>query len=305
MFLQKKEKKGIILGLFGAALWGMFPVLVQDGVQRIPPLTFVAMSAILASFGAFVYALIEGKLFELKRKEAYTALGMITLCIVIVPYLLFFVGAQFTSGVNATMLLLSEVIFTYAITSYVGEKHTSMKLYGTLGVFFGALFILFNGSFSLNTGDILIFFSTITYPIGNVYSKKALQQVSPSIILFTRFLLGAAFFIILARIFESTVSWREVIAQEWKLLAFNGFVLLGISKVIWYESLKRLDITKAIMLAMTFPLFSLVLLVTYFGETITWYQWIGVIIMMIGVYFTVKRPSTDITKTTYHISSHK
>jgi len=62
---------------------------------------------------------------------------------------------------------------------------------------------------------------------------------------------------------------------------------------------KKLDISKAISLGMTFPIFSLIVLIGIFKETISTYQWIGVIIMMVGVYFSIKRPSTDPALTKY------
>ena len=224
---------------------------------------------------------------------------MITICIVIVPYILLFIGASKTSGVNTSVLLLSEIIFTLIFTHFIGEKTTGYKLMGAGGVFIGALFILYNGSFQLNIGDILIIISTITYPIGNFYAKKALNVVSPAIILFTRFLLGGLFILGFALIVEPNVNFGEIISNYWLYILFSGLILLGIGKVIWYEGLKRVDISKAISLTMTFPLFSLLVLVAIFKESVSIYQWIGIIIMMIGVFFSIKRPSVDPQTTKY------
>ncbi len=121
---SKTETTGIILVLISAALWGMFPVFVNQGAKTIPPLMFAACSAMVAAIGSFVYLLFKGKLFELKKKDAYFSLLMITLFIVVIPYSLFFVGASNTSGVTSSMLLLSEIIFTLIFTPFIGEKNT-------------------------------------------------------------------------------------------------------------------------------------------------------------------------------------
>ncbi len=42
--------------------------------------------------------------------------------------------------------------------------------------------------------------------------------------------------------------------------------MLGVGKVIWYEELKRLDISKAISLGMTSPVVSLAMLALFFHE---------------------------------------
>lgn len=295
----KEENKGVILALISAALWGIFPVMVNRGSRHIPPLTFAAISTLLAAAGSFIYTAVKGKLHELKKKEAYASLLMITLCIVIIPYILFFIGSSKTSGINTSMLLLSEMIFTLIFTPLIGEKTTIEKLTGASGVFFGAILILYNGRFRLNIGDILVIASTATYPIGNFYAKKALNRVSPSTILLVRFFLGGLFMLLVAMLLETGTHLTNILSVNWPVLFFTGLVLLGVGKIVWYEALGRLDISKAISLSMTFPLFSVILLIGIFKETVSSYQWIGTVIMMLGVFFSIKRSSVDPGLTRY------
>jgi len=296
---KQQEKIGVAFAITGAAMWGIFPVLVNRGTQNIPPIMFAAITTLLAACGSFIYAAIKGKLHELKNKKSYSSLLMVTLCIVIIPYILFFIGSSKTSGINSSLLLLSEIIFTLLFTPLIGEKTTSKKLIGATGVFIGAILILYNGTFSLNAGDLLIIFSTATYSIGNFYAKKALNDVSPAIILLVRFFLGGFFIFFIALLAESQSNFTQIMLQNWQIVLFTGLVLLGIGKVIWYEGLKRLDISKAISLSMTFPLFSLIVLIAFFNEIPSTYQWAGILVMALGVYFSVKRQSTDPALTKY------
>jgi drug/metabolite transporter (DMT)-like permease len=295
--MAPQERIGTILALISAAMYGIFPVIVNRGSRHLMPLTFAAVAALLAAAGSFIYAAFQGKLHELKKKEAYSSLLMVSLCIVIVPYTLFFIGSSKTSGVNTSFLLLSEAIFTLMFTPLIGEKTTFEKLSSAIGVLIGAGLILYNGSFTLNWGDVMIIASTVTYPIGNFYAKKALYSVSPSIILVVRFFFGGVFILLLSLITES--SSVRVVLREWPLLLFTGLVLLGVGKIVFYEALGRLDISKAISLGMTFPLFSLILLIGAFKESISLYQWIGIAIMMMGVLLSIRRPSTDPKLTKY------
>ena len=272
-----------------AALYGLFPVVVNRGSRHITPLIFGAVSTLLAAAGSFAYTALKGKLYELKKKDAYSSILMVTLCIVVILYVLFFIGSGKTTGINASFLLLSEVVFTLMFTPLIGEKTTVEKLTGAMGVFAGAGLILFNGKFRLNAGDIMVIASTVTYPIGNFYAKKALTKVSPSTILFVRFTLGGSFMFLLAMLIESNTG--SAILTEWPLLLFTGLVLLGVGKIIGYEALGRLDISKMISLSMTFPLFSLVVLVGVFKENVSPYQWIGIAVMAIGVFLSIRRQS--------------
>ncbi len=295
----KQENLGVIFVLIAAAEWGVFPILVNRGTQNIPPLMFAAVTTILAAFGFFIYSALKGNLHELKNRNSYKSLIMVTLCIVIVPYILFFIGSSKTSGLNSSLLLLSEIIFTLLFTHLIGEKTTIIKLVGALGVFVGALLILYNGNFRLNIGDILVILSTATYPVGNFYAKKALNFVSSSTILLVRFLLGGFFILVISLFLESQSGIIQPIVANWGLILFTGLILLGVGKIIWYEGLKRLDISKAVSLAMSFPLFSLVILIVVFKETPSMFQWLGMLIMTIGVLFSIKRVSVNPALTKY------
>jgi drug/metabolite transporter (DMT)-like permease len=295
--MPTQERNGVILALMSAALYGIFPVVVNRGSRHLMPLTFAAVSTLLAATGSFTYAALQGKLHELKKKESYSSLLMVTLCIVIVPYTLFFIGSSKTSGINTSFLLLSEAVFTLMFTPLIGEKTTVEKLAGAIGVLVGSGLIVHNGGFGLNIGDIMVIASTVTYPIGNFYAKRALVLVSPSTILLVRFSLGGLFMLLLAVVTESPGA--PMVLREWPLLLFTGLVLLGVGKIVFYEALGRLDISKAISLGMTFPLFSLIFLIGAFNESISRYQWVGIVVMMIGVFFSAKRPSTDPRLTKY------
>ena len=54
---------------------------------------------------------------------------------------------------------------------------------------------------------------------------------------------------------------------------------------------------------MTFPLASLVILIAFYDASLTPLKWIGVAIMLIGVFFSVKRPSIASEKTKYHVNT--
>ncbi len=295
----KQENLGVIFALIAAAEWGVFPVLVNKGTQNIPPLMFAAVTTLLAAVGFLIYTALKVNLHELRNRNSYKSLIMVTLCIVIVPYTLFFVGSSKTSGLNSSLLLLSEIIFTLVFTHFIGEKTTIMKLVGALGVFVGALLILNNGKSQLNVGDLLVILSTATYPVGNFYAKKALNFVSSSTILLVRFLLGGFFILITSLFFEPQSNIFQPIIANWGLILFTGLILLGVGKIIWYEGLKRLDISKAVSLAMSFPLFSLLVLMVFFKETPSLLQWLGIIMMAIGVFFSIKRVSVNSALTKY------
>lgn len=287
---QRSEKTGVFLVLGSALLWGIFPILINRGVQNIPPLTFAAFITIIGAFGALLYSTQQKTLHEVKRREAYFSLLMVTLCITLIPTILLFIGTSKTNALNTSLLQLAEIIFTLILTHFTGEKTTITKLIGALGILTGLAFILYRGAWQFNVGDMLIITSTVFYPIGNFYSKKAIGLVSPGTILVVRWTLGGVLILLLAGLIEGTSSWGAILTTYWPTLIFSGLILYALSKVLWYESFKRLDITKAVSLIMTSYFFSFIILV-FLGEKISLFQIIGVCIMTVGVIFSIRRKS--------------
>lgn len=297
--MNSSEKIGVSTGLIAAMLWGLFPVLVKQGTTTIPPITFAAIAVGFAAIAAFLYSAYKGSLKELNQWHVYKYVAAIAVCIIVLPYTLLSIGSIYTSGTNTSILLLAEIIYTVIFTHFIGEPTTKLKLYGAGGVFIGAVFILYNGTFTLNFGDVLVLLSTATYPIGNFFSKKALHYLSNSSLLFLRSIIAFIFFIAIARFFEPEAVVTTIVAENFWLLLVVGGLLMGLSKILTYESLRHLDISKFIAIAMTFPVSSIIVLILFYGEKITLYHGIGGFFIALGVYFTVKRSSVDSSQTKY------
>lgn len=285
---ERSERIGVICVLLEAALWGLFPILGKIGTAAIPPITFIAVSLVVAAISCLVYSAFSGTLHELTERRAYVPLLLVALFIIVVPYTIYFLGIQHTSGVNASVLLLSEIIFMLLFTPFMGEHTTPHKVIGAVGVLIGALCILYRGTFIPNIGDMLIIASTITYPWGNFYARKALRLVSPITVMLVRTVLGSIALVALSFAIEG--PWPVTLLREhWLLIVVNGALVIGFTKILWYEGLRRLDVSKATSLTMTFPLFSLIGVVALLHEQISALQFFGMVFMGLGVLFTLRR----------------
>ena len=115
MIIRDQERKGELLIVFEAMLYGLFPIIINYSGGKLPPIFFAGISIFIASLFFFVYLLASKKTSELlNKKGVYLSLG-VALFIMIIPPICIFSGANFTSGVNTALLLQSEVIFTFLI----------------------------------------------------------------------------------------------------------------------------------------------------------------------------------------------
>lgn len=301
--MNNKEHIGVLFALASAMLWGIFPIITNIYVHIAPPLFLAGITSILAAIVSAFVMKARKKTHELLIRKAHKPMLWVSIFIVIIPTILFFIGTQHTSGINSSVLMLSEIIFTLVFTPLFGERNSSYKVIGSLTIVGGgALLLVQSGTFSLNFGDILIILSTLTYPLGNFFSKRALYVVSPSVILTVRYAIGGVFITSLSLATE-TISAAQLIHTETILIMLTiGCVLLPLSKITFYEGLKRLDISKVIALEMTFPFFSIIFLTLAYGMALEWKHAAGIILISIGSYITIKRKSENHDSLKYKIS---
>lgn len=290
------ERIGIVSVLASAVAWGLFPVLIHLGVQSISPLALLISTYVVAFAGAIVYGLYVGSLSELRQVKYYGRLILIAVLIIIIPSTLFYLGARHSSGVNTSMLTLTEIVFTVLFAKFFGEQLTLNKIIGAAGVLVGAILLSYQPGGSFLWGDLLIALSTITYPAGNYMQKKILNHISPASLLVGRIGLSIPVLWFMYFIFDQQPThWLGVMQQHWLLISVIGLITMCAAKIFWFYSLKYLEVTKAISLVMTFPLFSLLFLwLLGSKESISYQQFWGIITMVVGVYFAIRRPSTSI-----------
>ena len=218
MFLKKQENLGVFFVLVSALITSIGPIMVNKGVKNIPPLMFASISFIMSALFFLFICISQKRLSEFKQKKSniYFDLFLITIFVVIIPYTLFFIGSAKTTGLNSSLLQLSELLFALLVAYFVGEKNTLNKYIGAGGILIGSIFLIYHGSLQLNFGDILIVLSAASFPLGNFYAKKALNILSPSVILFFRYLVGGLFIFLLSLIFESYTNFKEIFFDNWK-----------------------------------------------------------------------------------------
>lgn len=272
-------------------MYSLFPIIIAYSTKILPPILFAGLSTLVASITLFIFILFKRDLKSLKNKDTIKYTLGITLFIIIIPSILIFTGSSKTSGINTTILLQSEILFTFLIFGLFSiEKITIRKTIGALLVLIGTFFIVYNGSTDINTGDLLIIAGTFFYPIGNFFAKKALKVGPPSTILFIRSFLGGIVLIAISLIFENQSTSLEKLSNYWSLILLNGIFIYHLSKLLWYEGIKRIDISKAIPISVGgYLAFSLLFAILFLKEIPTVYQLIGFIAVIGGIFVLLKK----------------
>ena len=293
MHALSQERTGEMFVLSEALLYSFFPLIINYSTAFLPPLRFAAISILLASFALFFHLLFTHQLRSVLVPRALPFLLGVTLLVVIIPSILIYSGTAWTSGVNTALLLEVEVIFTVILMAiFFHEPITQRKFVGTLVMCAGVFSVLYNGSFSLSLGEGMIILGTLFYPFGNFCGKKALRIIPGTAVVFFRSLFGGTVLLIISLLFEtSPLSLFSMLREYWYLFAINGLLIMTLSKILWYEGLLRIEISKAKTLSAIAPAMSLLLASFLFHETVRISQWIGCGLILFGILILTRNTS--------------
>lgn len=299
--MKKKSEERLGEGLIMAEvlLYAFFPVVANYTTRLMPPILFAGLSMMVAAAALLIYLIVRKDLSSIFHKRAFKYILGVAAFIIIIPSIFIYTGTSMTSSVNTTILLQTEIFFTFVIVGFfTHEKITMRKVVASLIITVGAIAVLFNGKIEVNWGDVLIIIGVASYPIGNVFAKTALKLTSSGAVLFIRCFLGGIFLILVSLIFEQySDSVSFYIYENLGLLLFNGFVVYFVSKLFWYEGFKRMDISKSIPMAMSYPAFSLVYAYIFLKEVPNLYQLGGFVVIMVGIYvITMKKEKEAIVE---------
>ncbi|TSC60813.1 MAG: hypothetical protein Greene041662_45 [Candidatus Peregrinibacteria bacterium Greene0416_62] len=266
--------------------------------MRMPPIFFGAISLLLASLLAGVFLLRSPRLLgkSVIRWITLRDIGLVALCNLVIPIVLISEGTRMTTGINTALLLQAEMLFTFLFCVVLfGERMRAMRLGGAVCVFAGTVFILLSGEAQWSTGNILIILATVLYPFGNLISKRLLGLLSVTEILFLRSLFAGVALLILSLLIEdihlADLPWSYV----WWLILVQGACVFFLAKLLWYEGLKVISVSRAVFLVSSSPAFSLFFAIVFLREIPTFPQLIGFVVTMAGVllltWHTPKKPS--------------
>lgn len=286
--------------LFGA----FFPIISKLGFNTIPPIYSAAYASLIAGIVFFSTLIARKELKTFQTCRAWKDILLSTLMIGVCLYGFLFYGISKTTAGNASVLALFEVFFSYIILSIIIKSEPLIKhhIIGAVLMVIGAGIILapnITGSFS--AGDFIIILAYVFAPLGNRYAKNALHEVSPVFLMTIRSFVSGIFLLALANLIE-THPERHQFFEGAIYLLINGILILGFSKILWLEALKRLPITKASSISVIVPAFTLFFAWIILDEVPTLWQITGLIPIAIGVSLIMKKttPMTHLNKNSAH-----
>lgn len=287
------ERKGEVYAVAAALLWSLFPVVTILTFSALTPLFSAGISTLLSALFFAVLLTLKRQWVQLRERRAWRGIFFTSLYIGVLYYGLIFIALRYTTAGNEAIMSLMEVLFSFLILG-VFLKHETLivrHLLGAACMVVGALVVLLPKASGWHGGDLLVILATMFAPLGNTYAQEARKFVSSEFIMFCRSVLSGCALLLLGYVLEPLPTLHTVGLSLGFLMA-NGVLLLGLSKILWIESVHVIPITKAVSLECIYPFFTLMVAATVLGEKVGVFQIVGLIPIVIGVLLLTRKGKT-------------
>jgi drug/metabolite transporter (DMT)-like permease len=286
--LEKKEKEGIIFVIITIFIAGALPIIIKYGTGLINPLFFATFSSLIAGIFLFKLAILKGNWKILFNKRYFLRLLLIGFFGITLSNICFFFGVTLTSGINSSILLVIEPLYaTFIGYMLLNEKITLKQIFFTMIIMLGTLVVIYRAGSIFNWGDLLVLLTPLCWQIAHFFSKRLMasyKEITPMLIATARTLYGGIFLFILSSV-EGVNQYDKLgITNILLLLIFQGIVGFALHYSIWYEAIKRLNLSKATTLVSVYPTFSILLAWIILKEFPTFYQLAGFALIMVGIF---------------------
>lgn len=298
--ISSKEKRKIEwLIFFEKILSWLFPVLT------VIAYTSTSLSGIYALWlgsllAAWVFALIvtieKWWRQHITKRVMYDMLIGI-LCIGILYHGLYFTALEYSSPNNVALINQLQIVCTFLIIWFLRKKEpvSATHFWWSLLMMIGAIFLLYDGWFIINRGDMYILLACVIAPIWNVYQKRALHSLSIPLVMFWRSLISWIVLCIWAYIFLWGISF-STIGDNMLYLLFTGIIYLVGTKIVWMLTIKKISVTHAISFTAVGPIIVFFFSRLLLGDTATLKQIISAIVITIGLFVMLQ---AKLKKTNY------
>jgi len=286
--LEKQEREGIIFVIITIFIAGALPIIIKYGTGFINPLFFATLSSLIAGIflsGIAIFRRSFNILINLKYLPCFLLIGFFGITL---SNLSFFFGVTLTSGINSSLLLQIEPLYALLIGYLLlREKITFPQIVFTFIIILGTLIVIHREGFKTNWGDLLILLTPLCWQIAHFISKKLMsihQEITPPLIATARTLYGGIFLLILNLLVGIKDYKNLEVKQVGLVLLFQGIIGFALHYTIWYEAIKRLNLSKATALVSVYPTFSILLARLILKEVPNFYQILGFVIIIVGIY---------------------
>jgi len=286
----KNKTVGLIAILLASIMWAIEPIFVKLSYVTSDFIQTNAIRSIFALLIAFIYILIKRKPKEMKISKKEVA-PMIYIAIVATLFadFMYVFSLSHVSVVNAVIIGHMQPVFIVLFGIFIlkSDKLTYFDYIGILMMILSGILVttgtlenLMNFKFG-TIGDLFVLSAAIAWATTAIVTRKYVKHLNTGILAFYRFSIAA----VVLSIFL-IINNRFFIANYYQVAVG---IIIGLGTILYYESLTRIKAAQTSALELSTPVFAAVLAYFILSEVPTIMQFVGVGLLLIGLYFISRR----------------
>ncbi len=287
---MKNKTVGLITILLASIMWAIEPIFVKLSYETSDFIQTNAIRAIFALLIAFIYILIKRKPKEMKiSKKEVAPMIYIALVATLFADFMYVFSLSHVSVVNAVIIGHMQPVFIVLFGIFIlkSDKLTYFDYIGILIMILSGILVttgtlenLMNFKFG-TIGDLFVLSAAIAWSTTAIVTRKYVKHLNTGVLAFYRFSIAA----VVLSIFL-IVNNRFFIANYYQVAVG---IIIGLGTILYYESLTRIKAAQTSALELSTPVFAAVLAYFILSEVPTIMQFVGVGLLLLGLYFISRR----------------
>ena len=301
-----------ILLLGTAAFWGSAFVFSKVAEDSVPPLVAAFLRFGLAALLGVAIILIR-KLrdsnYRTTPKKAWFDTMVLGVVGVTGYNVFFFLGLALSQASDGSMIIptMSPAITVILAALFLKDKFRIQQIIGLCVTLFGSM-IFFSAVTLLRTanphqrvlGDMLFLAAAVFWAVNTLLSKRTTSKTDPFLattyaMVFGSIVLGLAALPQLLMVHWTVLGWRF-----WTDEGYLALLPSVLANWFYYLGVQRIGPARTSVYMYFVPVSSLILSALVLGETLTAAQFVGAILMMIGVWMINRRKRSTIPAPEVH-----
>lgn len=283
--LKKNERKGLLFAFLSSFLYDLNVPVSKYSLKTLSTNEILFLLYFGSAVGLFLLMLFNKKQkFSLKpeKGESIFIIGVIIFDILAALFIV--ESLKYIDASTVSLISILEISFTIVISHFIFKTKISKNLIiAVILVSIGGILLSFDSSteFKLSIASMLTVFATACWGLENNLTAKVSDK-NPLLLVFYKCFAVAIFNLL----FILNINIFELFINNWFLLVI-GFFTYGISILYYVYAINYIGISKTSIVFSFSPVFGALISLILFKEKITIYFVISLILMLMGIYFTI------------------
>jgi len=271
-------------------IWGFNLSALVVLVNNIDPITLTSIRIFTAGICVLIMTKIIG-IFRLPTKDEWKTIFVITIFNVALHHTLLAIGLTKTAGVNAGIILGAAPLVTMVLSIILlSDKVSRLRMLGFGLGFVGILMTSLAGTEGIESfsfGDVIIFSSMVMQAFSFILISKLNPTFDPRLLTGYMLVIGSIFIFIVAIFFEQNVSQLTKLfsGKIGLTFIFSAVVATAFGHMTYNFAIRNVGPTETTIFVNLNTLFAIVGAALFLGEPILRNHLIGLIFILVGVFF--------------------